>query len=56
MPTSHGDVPQTNEEKEFVRAAEASARMPSTDNRKKARKAFDKLPSNSPFKKYKFEG
>jgi hypothetical protein len=54
MATDH--VPQSKEEKEFVKAAQASARMPSTDNRKKARKAFNKLPEDSPFKKYKFEG
>lgn len=50
------DVPRTKEEKAFVAAAQKSARMPSTDNRKKARDAFKKLPDDSPFKKYKFEG
>lgn len=54
MPTD--DKPTTKEEREFVKAAEKSARMPSTDNRKKARKAWERLPTSSPFKKYKFEG
>ena len=54
-PASH-DVPVTKEEKEFVKAAEVSARMPSASNRKKARKAWEKLPKDSVFKKYQFEG
>ena len=54
-PASH-NVPVTRLEKAFVKAAEASARLPSTKNRKKAREAYNKLPANSPFKGYKFEG
>lgn len=53
---SYPDKPKTKEEKEFLKAAEASARMPSNPNRKKARKAWEKLPNSSPFKSYKFEG
>jgi hypothetical protein len=55
-PSSHGELPKTQLEREFLKAAEASGKMPSRENRKKARKAWDKLPANSPFKKYKFEG
>lgn len=54
MPTE--DRPVTKLEKEFVKAAEASARMPSVANRKKAREAWNKLPATSPFKNYRFEG
>lgn len=54
-PASH-HVPVTKLEKAFVKAAEASGRMPSVDNRRKAREAYEKLPANSPFKGYKFEG
>lgn len=50
------DKPQNRAEREFVKAAEISARMPSTENRKKARKAYNNLPQDSPFRKYKFEG
>jgi hypothetical protein len=56
MPASHGDVPKTNEEKEFLKAAEASGRMPSVPNKQKAYKAWLKLPKSSPFYNYKFEG
>lgn len=55
-PASHGDVPKTKQERNFLRAAQASARLPSTENRRKAREAFNKLPESSPFKQYKFEG
>jgi hypothetical protein len=50
------DKPNTKEEKKFVKAAEASARMPFAENRKKAREAYNNLPKNSPFKEYSFEG
>ena len=55
-PASDGLVPQNKEEEEFLKAAEASGRMPSDSNRKKARKAYNKLAKNSPFRNYKFEG
>ena len=56
MPTSSGEIPQTELEKKFLKAAEASGKMPSAENRKKARKAWEKLPKSSPFKTMKFEG
>jgi hypothetical protein len=55
-PSSHGDVPRTREEREFVKAAEKSAKMPSAPNRKAARRAWEKLPKDSVFKSHKFEG
>lgn len=55
-PTSDGLVPRTREEKEFLAAAEKSGKMPSAPNRKKAREAYNRLPKNSPFRHYKFEG
>jgi hypothetical protein len=55
-PASHPDVPKTKEEKEFLRLAEISGRMPSAPNRKAARKAYNKLAKDSPFRQYKFEG
>ncbi len=55
-PASDGRKPQTKEEKEFLKLAEVSVRMPSISNRKAAQKAWDKLPKSSPFKSYKFEG
>jgi len=56
MPTSSGETPKTDLEKKFLKAAEISGKMPSTENRKKARKAWEKLPKDSPFKTMKFEG
>ena len=55
-PASDGRKPSTPQEAEFLRLAEISGKMPSKENRKKARKAWEKLPANSPFKRYKFEG
>lgn len=43
-------------EREFLRAARAAATMPSTDNRRKAQKAYDKLPTTSRCYGMKFEG
>lgn len=43
-------------EEDFLAKARASARMPSAENRKAARKAYNKLPENSQYIGWKFEG
>ena len=43
-------------EEDFLDKARASARMPSTANRKAARKAYEKLPEHSQYIGWKFEG
>lgn len=43
-------------ERDFLRKAEQSARMPSIHNRKAAQKAYDQLPKFSIYRDMKFEG
>jgi hypothetical protein len=43
-------------EDEFFLEARKAGRLPSTENKKKARKAFEKLPAGSKFLNVDFEG